>query len=153
MPHCRIICPLLFIIISLYGCATRTEMLPAREQVGETSTPVMVALESYRGDAKFFIKYRFGEQILYSGGDWQDRLELSAEPASANYVSPSMLPMQFRQQQPELAVQTINLAHAFDARVILANPTAVGKTGLALIASACVDFRESLSHRDCPAEA
>ncbi len=100
MPHCRIICSLLFIIISLYGCATRTEMLPAREQVGETATAVMVALESYRGDAKFFIKYRVGEQILYSGGDWQDRLELSAEPASANYVSPSMLPMQFRQQQP-----------------------------------------------------
>ena len=58
MPRCRIICSLFFIIISLYGCATRTAMLPAREQVGESATPVMVALESYRGDAQFFIKYR-----------------------------------------------------------------------------------------------
>jgi hypothetical protein len=39
MPHCRIICALLFIIILLYGCATRSAMLPAREQVGESATP------------------------------------------------------------------------------------------------------------------
>ena len=75
-------------------------MLPAQELVGESPTAVMTALESYRGDAKFFIKYRSGDQIFYSGGDWQHRLELSKEPVPASYASPSMLPMQFRQQDP-----------------------------------------------------
>jgi cardiolipin synthase len=100
MSRYRIIYPLVFIIVSLYGCATRSAMLPAREQAGESATPQMVALESYRGDGRFFIKYRFGTQILYSGGDWQDRLELNVEPVSANYATPSMLPIQYRQQQP-----------------------------------------------------
>jgi hypothetical protein len=100
LPRCKIIYRLFFIAILLCGCSTRTSMLPAQELVGESATAVMTALESYRGDAKFFIKYRSGDQILYSGGDWQDRLELSKEPVPASYASPSMLPMQFHQQDP-----------------------------------------------------
>ena len=99
MPRYRIIYPLFLVTVLLCGCATRSAMLPAREQVGESATPVMIALESYRSDAKFFIKYRFGEQILYAGGDWQDRLELSTAPVSADYAAPSMVPMQFHQQE------------------------------------------------------
>ena len=99
MSRYRIIYPLFLVTVLLCGCATRSAMLPAREQVGESATPVMIALESYRSDAKFFIKYRFGEQILYAGGDWQDRLELSTAPVSADYAAPSMVPMQFHQQE------------------------------------------------------
>jgi len=99
VPRCKTIYPLFLITVLLCGCTTRSAMLPARELVGESATPVMIALESYRGDAKLFVKYRYGDQILYSGGDWQDRLELSDEPVSANYASPSMVPMQFRQQE------------------------------------------------------
>jgi len=96
--RCKIGYLIFVVIVLLAGCATRSAMLPARELVGESATPVMIALESYRGDAKLFIKYRYGDQILYSGGDWQDRLELSEEPAPANYATPSMVPMQFHQQ-------------------------------------------------------
>ena len=99
MPRCKIFYPLLFAAILLSGCTTRSSMLPARELVGESPTPEMTALESYRDDAKFFVKYRVGDQILYTGGDWQDRLELSEKPAPENYATPSLVPMQFHLQE------------------------------------------------------
>jgi cardiolipin synthase len=88
------------VVLLLAGCATRSAMVPARELVGETDTPVMVALESYRSDTRFFVKYQSGERILYTGGSWGERLELSAQQAPENHAIPSLLPMQFHQEEP-----------------------------------------------------
>ena len=60
----------------------------------------MVALEGYRGDKNFFVKYRLGDRILYAGSDWRDRLELIDGPAPANYATPSLVPMQYHQETP-----------------------------------------------------
>jgi len=60
----------------------------------------MVALEGYRGNGSFFVKYRHGNRILYAGGNWRDRLELIDGPAPANYATPSLVPMQYHQETP-----------------------------------------------------
>lgn len=89
-----------FVVLSLAGCATRSAMVPARESVGESDTPVMVALESYRGEGQLFVKYRSGDEILYTAGSWGDRLELSDSQAPENRAIPSLLPMLFHQEEP-----------------------------------------------------
>ena len=88
------------VVLLLAGCATRSAMLPARELGGESDTPVMVALESYRGEGQLFVKYRSGDRILYTAGSWRDRLELSEFQATEKRAIPSLLPMQFHQEEP-----------------------------------------------------
>jgi cardiolipin synthase len=60
----------------------------------------MVALEVYRGEKNFFVRYNLGDRILYAGADWRDRLELIDGPAPANYATPSLVPMQYHQEAP-----------------------------------------------------
>jgi cardiolipin synthase len=88
------------VVVLLAGCATRSAMVPARELVGESNTPLMVALESYRGEGQLFVKYRSDDRILYTAGSWGDRLELSESDATENRAIPSLLPMQFHQEEP-----------------------------------------------------
>ena len=51
------------------------------------------------------------------------------------------------QQQADLAVQGIQLAHGFHARVVLAHPAPVGQSGFALVAGLCVDLAQSIAHQ------
>jgi cardiolipin synthase len=62
----------------------------------------MIALAGYRNESNFFVKYRYGESILYAGGTWGDRVELieSPAPSPAQYVNPSLVPMQYHQETP-----------------------------------------------------
>ena len=70
----------------------------------------MIALQAWRDDTYFFIKYRLGERLFYSGGNWQDRVQLVADPAPGNYAVPTLVPMQYQRAQawdslPEDAVE------------------------------------------------
>ncbi len=60
----------------------------------------MVALEGYRGETDFFVKYRQGDRILYAGGNWHNKVELIDGPASPNYATPSLVSMQYHQEIP-----------------------------------------------------
>jgi len=62
----------------------------------------MVALAAYRDESNFFVKYRYGESILYAGGNWRDRVELIDRPVHAppRYAIPSLVPMHYHQQTP-----------------------------------------------------
>jgi len=62
----------------------------------------MIALAGYRNESKFFVKYRYGERILYAGGTWRDTVELIENPAPSpvQYVNPSLVPMQYHREDP-----------------------------------------------------
>ena len=62
----------------------------------------MIALKGYRDDSDYYVKYRWGDKIVYAGGTWHDRVELieSPAPAPTNYTVPSLVPMQYRQSSP-----------------------------------------------------
>jgi cardiolipin synthase len=90
----------LLVLVALFqfGCASRSAVLPLNDIAGESEVPPMVALEGYRDDQNFFVKYRFGDRILYAGGDWRDRIELIDGPPPENYATPSLVPMQYHQE-------------------------------------------------------
>jgi cardiolipin synthase len=90
----------LLFLVALFeiGCASRSATLTLDDIAAEGEEPPMVALEGYRGERKFFVKYRRGDRILYAGGDWRDRIELIDGPAPMNYATPSLVPMQYHQE-------------------------------------------------------
>lgn len=81
------------------GCATNATA-PVTDHGLEFETVPLIALEGYRDESNFYVKYRRGNEVLYSGGNWRDRLQLveSPAPASPDYSKPSLLPMQYHQQ-------------------------------------------------------
>jgi cardiolipin synthase len=62
----------------------------------------MIALEGYRGDENFFVKYRVGDRIRYAGGNWSNRLELIETPLTPrpNYATPTLVSMEYHQETP-----------------------------------------------------
>jgi len=73
-----------------------------KDDIVESETQPMIALAGYRDDSNFFVKYRYGDRILYAGGNWRDRVELIESPAPAppHYASPSLVPIQYHQETP-----------------------------------------------------
>ena len=84
------------------GCATNSAIPPVKDNIAESETQPMIALAGYRDNSNFFVKYRYGDRILYAGGNWRERVELIESPAPAppHYASPSLVPMQYHQETP-----------------------------------------------------
>ena len=87
---------------SITGCATNSAKPPVQDNTARSEDQPMIALAGYRNESNFFVKYRYGESILYAGGTWRDRVELieSPAPSSAQYVNPSLVPMQYHRETP-----------------------------------------------------
>jgi len=68
----------------------------------EFQTLPMIALEGYRDDTHFYVKYQLGGVVHYAGGNWRERIELVETPAStpSNYATPSLVPIQYRRSDP-----------------------------------------------------
>lgn len=102
MPR-RIIVLFIFCVVSLtIGCVTNPAMSPLQDNIAESGTLPMIALAGYRDESNFYVKYRYGERILYTGGNWRDRVELidSPAPAPPHYAIPSLVPMHYHQETP-----------------------------------------------------
>ena len=88
-------------IALLAGCATAPSNLSVLDDTSTLETLPMIALEGYRDGTNFFVKYSLGGRILYSGGNWRERVELVEDEAMpSNYAVPSLVPMQYRQSTP-----------------------------------------------------
>ena len=101
-------------ILLLAACAsTPPDVIPPLEDPAVMETLPMIALEGYRDDQDFYVKYRLGGRILYAGGGWRDRIELVDRPAGEveNYAVPTLVPMQYHHSAPweELPADAINL--------------------------------------------
>ena len=62
----------------------------------------MIALEGYRDDQDFYVKYQLGGRHVYAGGSWRDRVELVDKPAgeAGDYAVPTLVPMQYHRSTP-----------------------------------------------------
>ena len=100
MPRNFLFWPLLLTAVLSGGCATHPAVAPDRDVAGGPAVAPMIALQGYRGDSAFFVKYSQGGQVRYSGGNWRDRLLLVDDRLSADYTVPVMLPMQYHQAEP-----------------------------------------------------
>jgi cardiolipin synthase len=66
----------------------------------------LVAVEAYIGPTRFYLSYEGEEGLVYSGGDWTDKIDLTAPAGETEdrYVGPYILPLQFHQKSawPEM---------------------------------------------------
>lgn len=84
------------------GCASTRPPPSVLDDSAVSESLPMIALEGYRADGNFFIKYRVGDHVFYGGGNWSERIELIEDPGPTpeNYAVPTLVPLQYRQSAP-----------------------------------------------------
>jgi len=83
---------LIWATVALLCACTNGEVAPP---IGEEipPDPVLVALEAYRGEAHYFLRYRRGQEIYYASGDLKGRGRFTQEAGEAGYDIPAVAPM------------------------------------------------------------
>ena len=59
----------------------------------------LVALDAFRDDERFYIRYRIGEEIRYTGGEWANRIDLKSVVAAEGAQGPFIVPLQYHQSE------------------------------------------------------
>ncbi|MGI9262992.1 MAG: hypothetical protein ACR2QR_13190, partial [Woeseiaceae bacterium] len=88
---------------SMIACTSQPETsevltFPARFADEEPLEP-LVALAAFLDDRHFYIRYRKGEEILFTGSEWANRIELQEVMAGGPAPGPYILPLEYHQQQ------------------------------------------------------
>jgi len=84
----------------LCGCAATQPELTVLGDSEAFETLPMIALEGYRDDTRFYLKYRLGGRLYYAGGNWRERVQLVDTPPAENYAAPTLVPMQYHHTEP-----------------------------------------------------
>ncbi len=82
------------------GCATKASVQLENADVTGLDHEPMIALEAWRHDERFFVRYRQGEQVRYSGGAWGDVAEPADGDAAAHYAAPALAPLEYHRLVP-----------------------------------------------------
>jgi cardiolipin synthase len=98
---CLAVAILAAVLVSCTAQPETTEYLtlPARFADEGPQEP-LVALDTWRNDTEFFVRYRYGDEIRYTGGDWASRIELESLTAEGNQEGPFILPLQYHRTEP-----------------------------------------------------
>ena len=72
--------------------------LPGRFAEEPVAQP-LAAVEAYFGDGQFYLSYNSEDGLVYSGGSWSEKIDLTglASVAEADYTGPYILSLQFHQ--------------------------------------------------------
>ena len=102
--------PLSLLVASLsFGCATPQSdpeisaedihTLPGRF-ADEPVTQPLVATEAFIGTEEFFVAYESEDGLVYSGGNWSNRVDLTAlsQGPDGDYAGPFILPLEYHQR-------------------------------------------------------
>jgi cardiolipin synthase len=73
-------------------------ILPARFAEQGVST-LLVATEAFVGDDEFYISYESADGVVYAGGNWSRRIDISAVESNTDesYAGPYILPLEYQQ--------------------------------------------------------
>lgn len=63
--------------------------------------PSISAVEAFIGDDDFFVSYRWGDDIVYAGGNWSSRIDLAAFEQSEDqfFAGPYLLSLEYQQAE------------------------------------------------------
>ena len=101
---------LLLFVVAVAGCASPQgkqdpshddlRVLPGRF-ADEPVTKPLVAVEAYIGSDEFFVAYEGAEGLVYSGGNWSNRVDLTAlrQGTDGDYAGPFILPLEYHQEK------------------------------------------------------
>ncbi len=94
--------PVVLLLFLLSGCVTKQPPPAVLDERNIDKSLPMIALEAYRADDSFYLKYRLGERVFYAGATWLEPLQsvLEEEPETKHYGEPTMVPIQYRQLEP-----------------------------------------------------
>jgi cardiolipin synthase len=93
-----------FVAIATMSCNSQPEpadyvTLPARFAEEGPAEP-MEALEAFRDESSFYVRYRIGEEIRYTGGEWSDRIPLDSIAAGGNHEGTFVVPLGYHRTDP-----------------------------------------------------
>jgi cardiolipin synthase len=76
-----------------------TRLLPGRFAEEPVITP-LVAREAFIGPSEFYISYESDAGVIYSGGNWSNRIDLEAlgQGPESPFLGPYILPLEFHQE-------------------------------------------------------
>ncbi len=86
------------------GCGSQVDTaehltIPGRFPDEDVTEP-LIALEAFFDETQFYIRYQGAEGIVYSGGEWANRIPLENIEAGKVDRGPYLLPLEYRQQEP-----------------------------------------------------
>jgi len=100
------------LIWSFRGCAVLFAVMACVADPGEVDYPTLtgrfadqgrdiplVADEAYISETDFWVRYRRGDETVYSGGNWSDRIQLEGTAAGVPYSGPYLLPLQYQRDE------------------------------------------------------
>ncbi len=97
----------LSIALTTSGCSTPRgndapddiRMLPGRF-AEEPVTEPLEALDAFIGPERFYLKYEGEDGVVYAGGNWSERVDLSLfrQETAGEYSGPFILPLEYRQK-------------------------------------------------------
>jgi cardiolipin synthase len=82
--------PCMLVAVLLCACTTRDISSPMGEEIPED--PVLLALEAFRGNEQYLLRYRRGEEVYYAAGDLKGGLGNAAD--GSDYDLPQLAPME-----------------------------------------------------------
>ena len=100
----------LLMLLAAAGCATQQpvsdpvheelRILPGRFADEPVSQP-LVAVEAYIGESEFFVAYEGEDGLVYSGGNWSNRVDLAAlrQGPRGDYAGPFILPLEYHRSK------------------------------------------------------
>ena len=97
-----------WLLVLLSACAPTpeteaddTHVLPARF-AEEPVTQPLIAVEAFIGPEEFYLSYEGQAGIVYSGGNWKNRVDLSAfsHESEDDYEGPFILALEYQQSTP-----------------------------------------------------
>jgi cardiolipin synthase len=86
------------------GCDSEVESVEYLTIPGQFAdegvTEPLIALEAFFDESQFYIRYRGADGVMYSGGEWANRIPLEDIESGKAYPGPYLLPLEYRQQEP-----------------------------------------------------
>ena len=74
------------------ACQTSELAEPLGEEVPDD--PVLVAIDAFRGNDQYFLRYRRGQEIFYAAGDLRSANADALSPLPTSYDTPTMSPLE-----------------------------------------------------------
>lgn len=91
-------------MLAICACTAQPEaqeypVLPARFAEDGPADP-MTALDAFFDESSFYIRYQIGNEFVYSGGTWSERISLEDVDAGTTHSGPYVVPLQYHQAAP-----------------------------------------------------
>jgi cardiolipin synthase len=90
------------VLLFLAACSSLVTKGPAPVPAGFPADPSAPALadEAWVDEARFFIRFWQGGDVVFAGGSWADRIDLRPADGGENFTGPYILPLQYEQPEP-----------------------------------------------------